>query len=91
MRKIIQTIKLRRLKTEVNKKGIEEANEGSYLVLFRDDTCEEVYCKDDLVNILSKDHIKPVRYVFSMADRIVVDRDIVINIDEIGGVLSERK
>lgn len=91
MKKIIQTIKLRRLKTEVNKKFIEEANEGSYLVWFKDDTCEEVYCKDVLMNILSKDHIKPVRYVFSMADRIVVDRDIVINTDEIGGVLSERK
>ena len=65
--------------------------EGNYLVLFKDDTCEEVYWKDVLMNILSKDHIKPVRYVFSMADRIVVDRDIVINIDEIGGVLSERK
>ena len=86
MKKIIQTIKLRRLKTESNKKCIEEICEGNYLVLFRDDTCEEVYCKDDLVNILSKDHIKPVRYVFSMADRIVVDRDIVINTDEIGGV-----
>ena len=52
MKKIIQTIKLRRLKTEVNKKGIEEMCEGNYLVLFRDDTCKEVYCKDDLINIL---------------------------------------
>lgn len=85
-KKIIQTIKLRRLKTEVNKKGIEEMCEGNYLVLFRDDTCKEVYCKDDLINILSRDHIKPVRYVFSMADRIIVDRDIHINTDEIEGV-----
>lgn len=86
MRKIIQTIKLRRLKTEVNKKGIEEMCEGNYLVLFKDNTCEEVYCKDVLINILSRDHIKPVRYVFSMADRIIVDRDIHINTDEIEGV-----
>lgn len=91
MKKIIQTIKLRRLKTEVNKKGIEEMCEGNYLVWFKDNTCEEVYCKDVLMNILSKDHIKPVRYVFSMADRIVVDREIYIKTDEVGGVLSERK
>lgn len=71
--------------------------EGNYLVLFRDNTCEEVYCKDDLISILSKDHIKPVRYVFSMADRIVVDREIYINTNEsglmgqTGGALSERK
>lgn len=82
MKKIIQTIKLKKLKTEVNKKFIEEANEGSYLVWFRDNTCEEVYCKDDLISILSRDHIKPVRYIFNMADRIVVDRDIVINTDK---------
>lgn len=83
MRKIIQTIKLRRLKTEVNKESIEIMCEGNYLVWFKDNTCEETYCKDDLINILSKDHIKPVKYVFSMADRIVINRDIAINIDKI--------
>lgn len=86
MKKIIQTIKLRRLKTEVNKKSIEKMCEGNYLVWFKDNTCEEAYCKDDLINILSKDHIKTIRYIFSMADRIVVDRDIHINTDEIEGV-----
>ena len=86
MKKIIQTIKLRKLKTEVNKEYVEKMNEGNYLVWFRDNTCEEVYYKDNLINILSKDHIKPIRYIFSMADRIVVDRDIHINTDEIEGV-----
>lgn len=86
MKKIIQTIKLRKLKTEVNKKFIEEQNKNEFLVCFKDDTCEEVYCKDDLINILSKDHIKPVRYIFNMADRIIVDRDIHINKEE--GVLN---
>ncbi len=83
MKKIIQTIKLRRLKTEVNKESIEIMCEGNYLVWFKDNTCEETYCKDDLINILSKDHIKPVKYVFSMADRIVINRDIAINTDKI--------
>lgn len=83
MKKIIQTIKLRKLKTEVNKEYVEEMNEGNYLVWFRDNTCEEVYYKDDLINILSKDHIKPIRYIFSMADRICIDRDVHINIEEV--------
>lgn len=89
MKKIIQTIKLRRLKTEFNKEIIEDQNKNEFLVLFRDGTCKEVNCKDDLIDILRKDHIKPIRYVFSMSDRIVLDRDILINQEE--GVLSERK
>lgn len=89
MRKIIQTIKLRRLKTEFNKEIIEAQNKNEFLVLFKDGTCKEVDFKDDLIDILSKDHIKPIRYIFSMSDRIIVDRDILINQEE--GVLSERK
>ena len=83
MKKLIQTIKLRKLKTEVNKEFIEKSNEDYFLVWYRDGSCEESYCKDQLLNILSKDHIKPVRYIFSMADRIVIDRDIHINIEEV--------
>ncbi len=83
MKKIAQTIKLRKLKTEVNKKYVEEMNADNYLVLFKDDTCKQVYTKDDLINILSKDHIKPVRYIFSMADRICIDRDVHIDIKEV--------
>ena len=57
MKKIIQTIKLRRLKTEFNKEIIEDQNKNEFLVLFRDGTCKEVNCKDDLIDILRKDHI----------------------------------
>ena len=89
VKKIIQTIKLHKFKTEVNKKIIEEMDESSYLVWYKDGTCKEVNCKDDLIDILRKDHIKPIRYVFSMSDRIVLDRDILINQEE--GALSERK
>ena len=87
MKKIVQTIKLRKLKTEVNKEIIEAQNENEFLVWFKDDTCEEVHGKDVLINILSKDHIKPIRYIFSMSDRIVVDRDILVHpieLEELG-------
>lgn len=83
MRKIIQTIKLRRLKTEVNKNLIEEQNKNEFLVLFKDGTCKETYYKDDLIRLLEKDHIKPIRYIFSMSDRIIIDRDIHINTEEV--------
>ena len=82
MKKLIQTIKLRRLKTEVNKKCIEEMCIGNCLVWFRDNSCQECYTKDDLIGLLEKDHIKPIRYIFNMSDRIIVDRDIHINIKE---------
>ena len=91
MKKLIQTIKLRRFKTEVNKESIEIMCEGNYLVWFKDNSCQECYTKDDLIRLLEKDHIKPIRYIFNMSDRIIVDREIYINTDEIGGVLSERK
>lgn len=79
VKKIIQTIKLRKFKTEVNKEIIEKMDENSYLVWYKDGTCEEVNFKDDLIDILSKDHIKPIRYIFNMSDRIIVDRKIYIN------------
>lgn len=87
MKKLIQTIKLRKLKTEVNKESIEKMCKGNYLVWFKDNSCKEAYTKEDLIEILSKDHIKPIRYVFSMSDRIIVDRDIYINKED---VLNER-
>ena len=83
MKKIIQTIKLRRLKTEVNKNLIEEQNKNEFLILFKDGTCKETYYKDDIIRLLEKDHIKPIRYIFNMSDRIIVDRDIHINTEEV--------
>lgn len=61
MKKLIQTIKLRRLKTEVNKECIEKMCEGDYLVWFKDNSCKECYTKDDLIRLLEKDHIKPIK------------------------------
>lgn len=83
MKKIIQTIKLKKLKTEVNKEFIKKMCEDNYLVWFKDNSCQECYTKNDLIRLLEKDHIKPIRYIFNMSDRIIVDRDIHINIKEV--------
>ena len=52
MNKLIQTIKLRRLKKEVNKESIEKMCEDNYLVWFKDNSCKEAYTKEDLIEIL---------------------------------------
>lgn len=55
--------------------------EGDYLVWFKDNSCQECYTKDNLIKLLEKDHIKPIRYIFNMSDRIIVDRDTHIKED----------
>ena len=80
MKKIIKTIKLRKLKTEVNKESFKPFENQEFVVVFEDNTCERVYYKKDLISILEKDHIKKVWYIFDMVDRIIVDRNVDINI-----------
>ena len=81
MKKIIQTIKLRKFRTELNKSGLKGVTDNDFLVWYKDGTCERAYSKYDLINILEKDHIKPIQYVFEMNDRIIIDRDIKINLE----------
>lgn len=83
MKKINQTIKLRKLKTKLNEESLKFLENNEFLVWYKDNTCENVYCKDDLIRILEKDHIKPIRYIFDMTDRIIVDRDVQIDVSQI--------
>lgn len=80
MKKIIQTIKLRRYKTKLNEEALKKIPENRYLVWYKDGTAEEAPFKEDLINILEKDHIRPIRYIFNMEDRIILDRDIKVNV-----------
>lgn len=83
IKKLFQTIKLKRFKSSITEEGIKMLEGNHFLVWFCDNTCEEVYCKHDLMRILEKDHIKGVRYIFDMTDRIMPIRDIQVNIEEI--------
>ena len=78
MRKIFQTKKFRKLKTKEDSALIDELNKGEYFVCFKNGTYREIYSEDDLIQMLEEDHLKPIRYVFSAADRICVDREIKI-------------
>lgn len=84
MKKLMQTIKLRRYKTDVIKKYLENNPSEEFYILYKDRTYEMVYFKEDLIKILEKDHIKPIQYIFDATDRIILDRDIKVNF-KLGG------
>lgn len=85
MKKICQTIKLRKYKTKIVEEALKIYPEHSYLIWYKDGTAKCIDFKDDLIEVLSKDHIRPIRYIFDMTDRIILDRDILIDIKDIGG------
>lgn len=78
MKRIFQTISLRKLKTSVNKQALNQLEGKEFIVLFNDGEYEKVYFKEDLKDILEKDHLRRIYYIFDLTDRIVVDRDILI-------------
>lgn len=83
MKKIMQTIKLRKYKAHLLKETIEKLEGQDFLIWYKDNTAEEVLNKWDLLEKIEKDHVKPIKYIFDMTDRIILDRNILINIDEI--------
>lgn len=83
MKKIIQTIKLRKFKTNLSPESIELLEGNEFLIWYKDGTTRDIFFKDDLIEALENDHIKPIRYIFDMSDRIILDRDIKIDITKI--------
>ena len=77
MSKIYQYIKLRKFINEKNKKALEQLKGYEFLIWYQDNTCKDVM-KDDLIYELKHDREKPIRYIFDMTDRIIVDRQIII-------------
>ena len=82
MRKIQQYIKLRKFINDKNKKALESLKGFEFLIWYQDNTCKDVL-KDDLIYELKNDREKPIRYIFDMQDRIIVERKIIIE-GEIG-------
>lgn len=81
MKKILQALKLKSFRTEVNKDWIDKVYAEQMIVCFQDGTWDEVYSKEELIDVLRKDHIKPIRYVFNTADKFVIDRDLLVKLD----------
>lgn len=85
MKKICRTIKLRKYKCKVPEDVIKLQENKEFIICFADNKYESVYDTWDLRKILEKDHIRQIRYIFDLTDRIVLDRDVLINTDEIVG------
>ena len=83
MKKVCRYLKLIKLKSGIQKESWEKLEGNEFIVIFQDGTTEHCITKYELYNLLEKDHIKPIRYTFDMTDRIAINRDIIINIDEI--------
>lgn len=83
MKKICRTIKLRRFKTKLNEESIAKFDNHEFIVCFDDNKWAMVYDKYDLRKFLENDHIRPIYYIFDITNRIVIDRDVLINTDEV--------
>ena len=83
MKKICQTIKLRKFKTEINKDSLKNWEGHEFYILYQDKTWEWAICREEVLSALEKDHIQPIKYIFDAMDRIIVDRNILIDFDNI--------
>lgn len=83
-KKLYETIKLRKFGCKLDSKTLESFHGDEFIVIFWDNTCKAVY-REELISVLEKDHLKKVRFIFDFADRIILDRDIKIDINEIKG------
>lgn len=90
MKKIYRTIKLRKFKTKLNEEAIAKFDNHEFIVCFDNDKWLFAYDKYDLRKHLERDHINPIRYIFDVTDRIVIDRDVLINTDVVECVEDEK-
>lgn len=83
MKKICRTIKLRKFETFVDKEILDKIDGYGYIVCFDDNTYKSCLGKMELRECLEKDHIKSIRYIFDIMDRIIIDRNVLIDTEEI--------
>lgn len=83
MKKICRTIKLLKYKTKINEEFIGEFDNHKFIVCFNDNKWLFACDKYDLRKFLERDHIRPIRYIFDLTNRIIIDRDVLINTDEV--------
>ena len=83
MKQICRYLKLKKLKSGVAADSWKELEGTEFIVIFDDGSTFHCIGRDELYNCLEKDHIKSIRYIFDMTDRIVVRRDIIIDIKEV--------
>lgn len=82
MKKICRKIKLRKFKSMIEELGT-HVDSLDYIVCYDDSTYFHALNKEEVRECLEKDHIKGIRYIFDMTDRICIYRDVIIDTDNI--------
>ena len=83
IKKICRKIKIKKLKSGVMAETWETLAGNDFIVIFSDGTTKRCIDREELYNCLEKDHIKRIHYIFDMTDRIILERDIIINTEEV--------
>ena len=81
MKKICRTIKLKKYRSKLTEDICKETDGTNFIIIYDDKwSLADTW---DVRRALENDHIKPVKYIFDMNDRIVIKRDVLIDTDEI--------
>lgn len=83
MKKICRTIKLRKFKTKLNEESLKDIEGTEFIVCFSNNKWLYAWGKEDLRSLLERDHINPISRIFDMTDRITINRDVLIDVDEV--------
>lgn len=84
MKKICRTIKLKKYKTQLmDEDWIKSRENNAWIIIFSDWKATFCWDKNELYKYLENDHIKPIQYIFDTIDKITIDRDVIINTDEL--------
>lgn len=84
MKKICRTIKLRKFKTHIDDTQLASIlTNNQFIICFDDNTWRICLSKEELRSHLEREHIKGIRFIFEFTDRIVLDRDVLINTEEL--------
>lgn len=74
MKKIYQKIRLKKFDSEL----ISQIEGHDFYVLFDDNTYTHCISRYEVLDYIRRDHIKPIRYIFDAADRIILNREVLI-------------
>ena len=82
MKKLIQKIKLRKFIDSIPENHLKDWREIDFVVLYRNGEYKMLDNKQQLEFEIRK-HNEGIWYIFDMADRIILDRDIKINCEQL--------
>ena len=74
MKKIYQKIRLKKFDSLL----IDTIKGQEFYILFDDNTYTHCISRYEVLDYIRRDHIKPIRYIFDAADRIILNREVLI-------------